>query len=59
MVGWLLQEKVLKPLFYVIFVGVILGLAVTGVVYENVLQVVFTAVMAWGMWRSSRPQPGH
>jgi hypothetical protein len=55
--GWFLQEKVLKLLFYVIFLGVILGLAGAGVVYENFLLVVVAVVMAWGLWRASRPQP--
>lgn len=46
----------MRPLFMVIFVGVILGLGVAGVVYENIVLVVFAGVMAWGLWRASRPQ---
>ena len=55
--GWFVQEKVLKPFFLVIVGSVILGLAVAGVVYENMVMVIFAAVMAWGMWQASRPQP--
>ena len=55
--GRLVQEKVLKPLFYVIIGSVILGLVVAGVVFENILLVLFAGVTAWTLWRASRPQP--
>ena len=55
--GWFLQEKVLKPFFYVIIGSVILGLVVAGVVFENILLVLFAGVTAWTVWRASRPQP--
>jgi len=55
--GWLVKEKIMKPLLFLIFGGVILGFAVAGVVFENGVLVVFAAVMAWGVWRAARPQP--
>ncbi len=55
--GWLVQEKVLKPLFYVLIGSVILGLVVAGVVFENILLVLFAGMTAWTVWRASRPQP--
>jgi hypothetical protein len=55
--GWIIQEKIMRPFILLIFGGVILGLGVAGVVYQNGVLVIFAAVMAWGIWRASRPSP--
>ena len=56
--SWFLQEKVLKPFFFVVVGSVILGIGGLGVQDDNMLLVLFAGVMAWGVWRAARPQRG-
>ncbi|HWA29336.1 MAG TPA: DUF3592 domain-containing protein [Lacunisphaera sp.] len=52
---WFVQEKVLKPFFFVIVGGIVVGLVALGVSEGNYLIVGTGAFIAWGVWRAARP----
>jgi hypothetical protein len=54
--GWFLQEKVLKPFFFVVVGGVILGVAALGVSEGNFLLVGLAGFIVWGVWNAARPR---
>lgn len=53
--GWFLQEKVLKPFFFIVVGAIIVGVAALGISEGNYLLVGIGAFIAWAVWRAARP----
>jgi hypothetical protein len=55
--GWFLQEKVLKPFFFVVVGGIVLVVGAVGVMEGSILPFLIAGFIVWGVWRAARP-PG-
>lgn len=54
--SWFIQEKVLRPFFFVVVGGIVLAVGALGVMEGSILPVLIAGFIVWGVWRAARPR---